>query len=90
MITIDDSGLEVDAIGKNIVYTHLDMQENATDAKIEKLVKALKNTPASHRGGRLYVVYVVFPDGKEFVLGNLWRTIGLKKVEMDLDMIVYL
>ncbi len=72
MITIaDDSGLEVDAIGKKPgIYSSRYAGENATDAQNrEKLLKALKNTPASHRTGRFVCcIAVVFPDGKEFVV----------------------
>ena len=72
MITIaDDSGLEVDAIGKKPgIYSSRYAGENATDAQNrEKLLKALKNTPASHRTGRcVCCIAVVFPDGKEFVV----------------------
>ena len=72
MITIaDDSGLEVDAIGKKPgIYSSRYAGENATDAQNrEKLLKALKNTPARHRTGRFVCcIAVVFPDGKEFVV----------------------
>ncbi|MDU4862239.1 MAG: ribonuclease PH [Terrisporobacter othiniensis] len=71
-ITIaDDSGLEVDAIGKKPgIYSARYAGENATDEENrEKLLKALKNTPISHRSGRFVCcIAVVFPDGKEFVV----------------------
>jgi len=71
-ITIaDDSGLEVDAIGKKPgIYSARYAGENATDEENrEKLLKALKNTPISHRTGRFVCcIAVVFPDGKEFVV----------------------
>ena len=84
MITIaDDSGLEVDAIGKKPgIYSSRYAGENATDAENrEKLLKALKNTPASHRGGRFVCcIAVVFPDGKEFVVrGTCEGTIGFEE-----------
>lgn len=72
MITIaDDSGLEVDAIGKKPgIYSARYAGENATDEQNrEKLLKALKNTPISNRTGRFVCcIAVVFPDGKEFVV----------------------
>ena len=70
-VLADDSGLEVDAIGKKPgIYSSRYAGENATDAQNrEKLLKALKNTPASHRTGRFVCcIAVVFPDGKEFVV----------------------
>ena len=84
MITIaDDSGLEVDAIGKKPgIYSSRYAGENATDAENrEKLLKALKNTPASHRGGRFVCcIAVVFPDGKEFVVrGTCEGTIAFEE-----------
>ncbi len=84
MITIaDDSGIEVDAIGKKPgVYSARYAGENATDAQNrEKLLKALKNTPISHRTGRFVCcIAVVFPDGKEFVVrGTCEGTIGFEE-----------
>ena len=72
MITIaDDSGIEVDALGKKPgIYSARYAGENATDKdNREKLLKAMKNVPVSNRSGR-YVccIAVVFPDGKEFVV----------------------
>ena len=72
MITIaDDSGIEVDALGKKPgIYSARYAGENATDKdNRDKLLKAMKNVPVSNRGGR-YVccIAVVFPDGKEFVV----------------------
>ena len=84
MITIaDDSGLEVDAIGKKPgIYSSRYAGENATDAENrEKLLKALKNTAASHRTARFVCcIAVVFPDGKEFVVrGTCEGTIGFEE-----------
>lgn len=96
MITIaDDSGLEVDAIGKKPgIYSSRYAGENATDAENrEKLLKALKNTAASHRTARFVCcIAVVFPDGKEFVVrGTCEGTIAFEeKGDNGLDTIVYL
>ena len=84
MITIaDDSGLEVDAIGKKPgIYSARYAGENATDEENrEKLLKALKNTPISHRTGRFVCcIAVVFPDGKEFVVrGTCEGTIAFEE-----------
>ena len=84
MITIaDDSGLEVDAIGKKpCIYSSRYAGENATDAEHrEKLLKALKNTAASHRTARFVCcIAVVFPDGKEFVVrGTCEGTIAFEE-----------
>lgn len=84
MITIaDDSGLEVDAIGKKPgIYSARYAGENATDEENrEKLIKALKNTPISHRTGRFVCcIAVVFPDGKEFVVrGTCEGTIAFEE-----------
>ena len=84
MITIaDDSGLEVDAIGKKPgIYSSRYAGENATDAENrEKLLKALKNTAASHRTARFVCcIAVVFPDGKEFVVrGTCEGTIAFEE-----------
>lgn len=83
-ITIaDDSGLEVDAIGKKPgIYSARYAGENATDEENrEKLLKALKNTPISHRSGRFVCcIAVVFPDGKEFVVrGTCEGTIAFEE-----------
>lgn len=83
-ITIaDDSGLEVDAIGKKPgIYSARYAGENATDEQNrEKLLKALKNTPISHRTGRFVCcIAVVFPDGKEFVVrGTCEGTIAFEE-----------
>lgn len=83
-ITIaDDSGLEVDAIGKKPgIYSARYAGENATDEENrEKLLKALKNTPISHRTGRFVCcIAVVFPDGKEFVVrGTCEGTIAFEE-----------
>lgn len=67
----DDSGLEVDALGKKPgVYSARYAGENATDEQNrEKLVKAMKNVPMSKRTGRFVsAIAVVFPSGKEFVV----------------------
>ena len=84
MITIaDDSGLEVDALGKKPgIYSSRYAGENATDAENrEKLLKAMKNTPASNRTGRFVCcIAVVFPDGKEFVVrGTCEGTIAFEE-----------
>lgn len=84
MITIaDDSGLEVDAIGKKPgIYSSRYAGENATDKENrEKLLKALKNTPASSRTARFVCcIAVVFPDGKEFVVrGTCEGTISFEE-----------
>ena len=84
MITIaDDSGLEVDAIGKKPgIYSSRYAGENATDAENrEKLLKELKNTAASHRTARFVCcIAVVFPDGKEFVVrGTCEGTIAFEE-----------
>lgn len=84
MITIaDDSGLEVDAIGKKPgIYSARYAGENATDEQNrEKLLKALKNTPISNRTGRFVCcIAVVFPDGKEFVVrGTCEGTIAFEE-----------
>ena len=83
-ITIaDDSGLEVDAIGKKPgIYSARYAGENATDEENrEKLLKALKNTPISHRSARFVCcIAVVFPDGKEFVVrGTCEGTIAFEE-----------
>lgn len=83
-ITIaDDSGLEVDAIGKKPgIYSARYAGENATDEENrEKLLKALKNTSISHRSGRFVCcIAVVFPDGKEFVVrGTCEGTIAFEE-----------
>lgn len=83
-ITIaDDSGLEVDAIGKKPgIYSARYAGENATDEENrEKLLKALKNTPISNRTGRFVCcIAVVFPDGKEFVVrGTCEGTIAFEE-----------
>lgn len=67
----DDSGLEVDAIGKKPgVYSARYAGENATDEQNrEKLLRSLSNTPMSKRTARFVsAIAVVFPDGKEFVV----------------------
>lgn len=84
MITIaDDSGLEVDAIGKKPgIYSSRYAGENSTDEENrEKLLKALKNTPISNRTGRFVCcIAVVFPDGKEFVVrGTCEGTIAFEE-----------
>ena len=84
MITIaDDSGLEVDAIGKKPgIYSARYAGENATDEENrKKLLKSLKNTPISHRTGRFVCcIAVVFPDGKEFVVrGTCEGTIAFEE-----------
>ncbi|MEG0842821.1 MAG: ribonuclease PH [Romboutsia sp.] len=72
MIAIsDDSGLEVDAIGKKPgVYSARFAGENATDEdNREKLLKMMKNVSMSKRNARFVsAIAVVFPDGKEFVV----------------------
>ena len=72
MITIaDDSGLEVDAIGKKPgIYSARFAGENATDEQNrEKLLKMMKSIPSSQRSARFVsAIAVVFPDGKEFVV----------------------
>ena len=70
----DDSGLEVDAIGKKPgVYSARFAGENATDAENrEKLIKMMKNVSASQRSARFVsAIAVVFPDGKEFVVRGI-------------------
>ena len=84
MITIaDDSGLEVDAIGKKPgIYSARYAGENATDEENRaKLLKSLGNTPMSQRGARFVCcIAVVFPDGKEFVVrGTCEGTIGFEE-----------
>ena len=84
MITIaDDSGLEVDAIGKKPgIYSARYAGENATDEENRaKLLKSLNNTPMSHRSARFVCcIAVVFPDGKEFVVrGTCEGTIGFEE-----------
>ena len=72
MITIaDDSGLEVDAIGKTPgIYSARFAGEDATDEQNrEKLLKMMKSIPSSQRSARFVsAIAVVFPDGKEFVV----------------------
>lgn len=79
----DDSGLEVDAIGKKPgVYSARYAGENATDEQNrEKLLKALANTPMSKRTARFVsAIAVVFPDGKEFVVrGTCEGCIGFEE-----------
>lgn len=79
----DDSGLEVDAIGKKPgVYSARYAGENATDEENrQKLVKALANIPASQRTARFVsAIAVVFPDGKEFVVrGTCEGSIGFEE-----------
>ena len=84
MITIaDDSGLEVDAIGKKPgIYSARYAGENATDEENRaKLLNSLGNTPMSQRGARFVCcIAVVFPDGKEFVVrGTCEGTIGFEE-----------
>ncbi|MGL5345940.1 MAG: ribonuclease PH [Peptostreptococcaceae bacterium] len=84
MIAIsDDSGLEVDAIGKKPgVYSARYAGENATDEENrQKLVKALQNVPMSQRTARFVsAIAVVFPDGKEFVVrGTCEGKIGFEE-----------
>ena len=96
MITIaDDSGLEVDAIGKKPgIYSARFAGENATDEENrQKLMKSLNNVAASQRTARFVsAIAVVFPDGKEFVVrGTCEGAIGFEeKGKMDLDMTHYL
>lgn len=79
----DDSGLEVDAIGKKPgVYSARYAGENATDEENrEKLLKALNNVPMSKRTARFVsAIAVVFPDGKEFVVrGTCEGNIGFEE-----------
>ncbi|WP_353654910.1 ribonuclease PH [Clostridium sp. CCUG 7971] len=79
----DDSGLEVDAIGKKPgVYSARYAGENATDEENrEKLIKALNNVPMSKRTARFVsAIAVVFPDGKEFVVrGTCEGSIGFEE-----------
>ena len=84
MIAIsDDSGLEVDAIGKKPgIYSARFAGENATDEENrQKLLKSLKNIPMSQRGARFVsAIAVVFPDGKEFVVrGTCEGNIGFEE-----------
>ena len=84
MIAIsDDSGLEVDSIGKKPgVYSARFAGENATDEENrQKLIKSLSNIPASQRTARFVsAIAVVFPDGKEFVVrGTCEGTIGFEE-----------
>lgn len=75
LITIaDDSGLEVDAIGKKPgIYSARFAGDNATDEQNrQKLVKSLNNISASKRTARFVsAIAVVFPDGKEFVVRGI-------------------
>ncbi len=79
----DDSGLEVDAIGKKPgVYSARYAGENATDEENrEKLLKSLANVPMSKRTARFVsAIAVVFPDGKEFVVrGTCEGSIGFEE-----------
>lgn len=79
----DDSGLEVDAIGKKPgVYSARYAGENATDEENrEKLIKVLNNVPMSKRTARFVsAIAVVFPDGKEFVVrGTCEGSIGFEE-----------
>ena len=84
MIAIsDDSGLEVDAIGKKPgIYSARYAGENATDEdNRQKLMKALQNIPMSQRTARFVsAIAVVFPDGKEFVVrGTCEGKIGFEE-----------
>ena len=84
MIAIsDDSGLEVDAIGKKPgIYSARYAGENATDEdNRQKLIKALQNVPMSQRTARFVsAIAVVFPDGKEFVVrGTCEGKIGFEE-----------
>ena len=84
MIAIsDDSGLEVDAIGKKPgIYSARFAGENATDEENrQKLIKSLKNIPMSQRSARFVsAIAVVFPDGKEFVVrGTCEGNIGFEE-----------
>lgn len=70
----DDSGLEVDAIGKKPgIYSARFAGENATDYENrQKLLKSLQNIQMSKRTARFVsAVAVVFPDGKEFVVRGI-------------------
>ena len=79
----DDSGLEVDAIGKKPgIYSARFAGENATDEENrQKLIKSLKNIPMSQRSARFVsAIAVVFPDGKEFVVrGTCEGNIGFEE-----------
>ena len=79
----DDSGLEVDALGKKPgVHSARYAGENATDEQNrEKLIKAMKNVPMSQRTGRFVsAIAVVFPSGKEFVVrGTCEGMIGFEE-----------
>jgi non-canonical purine NTP pyrophosphatase (RdgB/HAM1 family) len=79
----DDSGLEVDALGKKPgVHSARYAGENATDEQNrEKLIKAMKNVPMSQRTGRFVsAIAVVFPSGKEFVVrGTCEGNIGFEE-----------
>lgn len=84
MIAIsDDSGLEVDSIGKKPgVYSARFAGENATDEENrQKLIKSLSNIPASQRTARFVsAIAVVFPDGKEYVVRGICEgTIGFEE-----------
>ncbi|EGT3849346.1 ribonuclease PH [Clostridioides difficile] len=70
----DDSGLEVDALGKKPgVYSARYAGEHATDEENrKKLLKAMQNVPMSKRNARFVsAIAVVFPDGKEFVVRGI-------------------
>ncbi len=84
MISIsDDSGLEVDAIGKKPgIYSARFAGENATDEdNRNKLIKSMKDVPMSKRTARFVsAIAVVFPDGKEFVVrGTCEGKIGFEE-----------
>ena len=84
MISIsDDSGLEVDAIGKKPgIYSARFAGENATDEENrKKLIKSMSNVSMSNRTARFVsAIAVVFPDGKEFVVrGTCEGKIGFEE-----------
>ena len=84
MISIaDDSGLEVDALGKKPgVYSARFAGENATDEdNRKKLLKMLGNKPMSQRSARFVsAIAVVMPNGNEFVVrGTCEGKIGFEE-----------
>jgi XTP/dITP diphosphohydrolase len=64
----DDSGLEVDALGRDPgVLHHLNGWDgNNNDERMQILLDAMKDVPHGKRAGQFYsVIVVVMPDGRE-------------------------
>ena len=70
IVLADDSGLEIDALGKEPgVYSARYMGEDTSyDIKNQNLIERLKGVPKEERTARFVcAIAAVLPDGKEFV-----------------------